>query len=76
MGRRPHASSEEIDRLFDLRDVRRMKWREIADIVGGNATEAGLCARYLYYKQKRRLEAMRTGAPIPAKPRKFCGGRR
>ena len=71
MGRKPNCTPAEIDRLFELRDVQKLKWREIVDITGG--TEAGLCARYIYYSQKRRLEAMRAGKPVPAETRKFRG---
>jgi len=47
MGRRRWERAN-IDRLFSMREVQRLKWREIGNAFGLSA--AMCCARYQYYK--------------------------
>lgn len=65
-------SAADIDRLFELRDVQQLTWREIGEAFDDNF--ASCCTRYFYYKDKYRLEAMRDGEEVTprreSKPRR------
>ncbi len=47
MGRRKWSRAD-IYRLFELRDVQKLKWREIGEAFGAPASVC--CTRYQYYK--------------------------
>jgi hypothetical protein len=56
-------SDADIDRLIEMRDVLKMRWRAIGVEFGDTASNC--CWRYKYYTDKRRLEGLREGEPLP-----------
>lgn len=73
MGRRKRRtfSDADIDRLFAMRDDLGLSWGEIAKEFDDRDTN--VCTRYKYYKEKRRIEAIRAGEPIPPRQRRPWG---
>lgn len=62
MGRRKW-SRDDINRMFEMRDVQNLMWGQIGEAF--DDTAANCCTRYKYHKTKRHLEAIRRGDAEP-----------